>query len=201
MVSTLVDHHSIILMQLLVISKSEKRIVILIVLWIKYCDTYHIVRWVYRYSPTNLKLCTYAPSGSMYRVYWNQGQGPITLGVTSFDGFYNLPLLKKFHCRFSGTMKAVKLKLGIHMDNGLVYRVYQNQGKGLITLGVTVLDMFYNFPWIKNFCYRLLKNCESYTFETWCTHGQWTEVSCIPESGPRAYNCQLHPIIGFNICH
>ena len=25
-----------------------------------------------------------------------------------------------------GSMKAVKLKLGTHMDNGLMYRVYQN---------------------------------------------------------------------------
>ena len=42
-------------------------------------------------------------------------------------------------------MKAVKLKLGIHMDSGLMYHVYQNQGQGLITLRVTSLDMFCNF--------------------------------------------------------
>ena len=143
MVSTLVDHHSIILVQLLVISSLKN------VSWSKYCDIYRIVS-------------------------------------------YNLPLMKNFRCRFSGTMKAVKLKLGIHMDNGLMYRVYQNQGKGSITLGVTVLDRFYNFPWMKHFRYRLLKNYESYTIETWCTHGQWAEVSCIPESEPRAYNCQSY---------
>ena len=42
-------------------------------------------------------------------------------------------------------MKAVKLKLGIHMDSGLMYHVYQNEGPGLITLRVTSLDRFYNF--------------------------------------------------------
>ena len=40
-------------------------------------------------------------------------------------------------------MKAVKLKLGTHMDNGLMYCVYQNQGQELITLRVTSLDRFY----------------------------------------------------------
>ena len=35
---------------------------------------------------------------------------------------------------FSGTMKAVKLKHGTHMDSGLMYFVYQNQGQGPITL-------------------------------------------------------------------
>ena len=33
----------------------------------------------------------------------------------------------------SGAMKAVKLKLGTHMDSGLMYRVYQNQCQWPIT--------------------------------------------------------------------
>ena len=43
-------------------------------------------------------------------------------------------------------MRAVKLKLGTHMDNGLMYCVHENQGKGPITYGVTSLDRFYNLP-------------------------------------------------------
>ena len=69
----------------------------------------------------------------MYRIYLNQWQGPLNLGVTSFDSFYDLPLMKSFVTDFSETMKAVKLKLG--------------------------------------------------------KHGQWADVSYIPESGPRAYSC------------
>ena len=42
-------------------------------------------------------------------------------------------------------MKAVKLKLGTHVDSGLMYREYQNQGQGPITLRVTSIDRFYNF--------------------------------------------------------
>ena len=43
---------------------------------------------------------------------------------------------KNFVTDFSGTVKAVKLKLGTHRDNGLMYAVYPNQGQGPITLGV-----------------------------------------------------------------
>ena len=42
-------------------------------------------------------------------------------------------------------MKAVNMKLGTHMDSGLLYHVYRNQGQG-----VTSLDRFYNLPLMKN---------------------------------------------------
>ena len=59
--------------------------------------------------------------------------------------------------------------------------VYQN-------LGVKSLDRFYKVPLMKHFCYTFLKNCKGKNFETWYTHGEWVDVSCIPESGQRAYN-------------
>ena len=62
-------------------------------------------------------------------------------------------------------MKAVKLKLGTHIDNGLMYDVYRNQGQGPITLGVTFLDRFYIIPLMKNFRYRFLRIYESCKFE------------------------------------
>ena len=36
------------------------------------------------------------------------------------------------------------LKLGSHMDSGLMYCVYWNQGQGPITFGVQSHDRFYN---------------------------------------------------------
>ena len=95
-------------------------------------------------------------------------------------------------------MKAVKLKLGTHMDNGLMYHVYHNQGQGPINLGVTSLHRFYNLPLIKNFRHTFLKNFKAYKVETWYTHGQWVDVLCIPESGPRAH-LELNPMIRFTI--
>ena len=55
-------------------------------------------------------------------------------------------------------MIAFKLKLGTHMDSGLLYHIYQNHGQGLITLGVTFLDRLYNVPLIK-------KNLSSFSQE------------------------------------
>ena len=88
---------------------------------------------------------------SSLRYCGNQGQEPITIGVKSRDRFYNLPSMKIFVIDFSGTIKAVKLKLSTHVDNGLMYPIYQNQGWGLITLGVTSLEIFYNLPLMRIF--------------------------------------------------
>ena len=57
-------------------------------------------------------------------------------------GFQILPFLKSFVTDFSGTMKARKLKVGMNMENDLMYRVYQNRGQGPITLGVLDLCRF-----------------------------------------------------------
>ena len=85
-------------------------------------------------------------------------------------------------------MKAVELNLGTHVDNGLMYRVYQNQDQGSITLAVTSFDRFYNLSLMKNFRHTFLKNCKDYNVETWYTYGQWADVLCILESGPWAHN-------------
>ena len=59
----------------------------------------------------------------------NQGQWPITLGVTSLDRFYKFPLIKKNCYTFLKNCKHVKvtkLKPGTHMERGLMYRVNRN---------------------------------------------------------------------------
>ena len=40
---------------------------------------------------------------------------------------------------------------------------------------------------MKHFHYRFFRNYESCKVETWYTHGQGTDVLCVPESGPKAY--------------
>ena len=57
---------------------------------------------------TKLKLVIHIPSRLLYLVYRNQGQGPIALRVTSFDRFYNLPLMKNFHYRFLRSYESSK---------------------------------------------------------------------------------------------
>ena len=65
--------------------------------------------------------------------------------------------------------------------------VYLNQGQGLITLGVTTFDRFYNLP-LKIFHTFFLRTVKSYKVETWYTQGEWVDVFSIPKSGPRAHN-------------
>ena len=48
-----------------------------------------------------LKFYTHMDSAQMYRVYMKQGQEAITLGATSLNRFYNLPLMKKKSSDFS----------------------------------------------------------------------------------------------------
>ena len=82
-------------------------------------------------------------------------------------------------------MKAVKLKPGTHMDNGLMCRVFQNQGQELIFLGETSLDKFYKLSLMKKLHYTFLKNYNVYTVENWYTHGQWVDVCTgIKANGP-----------------
>ena len=96
-----------------------------------------------------------------------------------------MPLMKNFVTISSRAVWVTKLKLGTHMDSGLMCRVYLNQGQGPITFGVKSQD---SLPSMKDFHYRFLRNYESCNVETRYTHGQWVDVSCTPESGPRAHN-------------
>ena len=54
---------------------------------------------------------------------------------------YNLPLMKNISLQISG---FTKLKPGTHMESGLIYCVYRNQGQGPNFFGVKSRDRFYN---------------------------------------------------------
>ena len=90
-----------------------------------------------------LKLGTHKDSGLLCiyrRVYQNQGQGPISR-VTSLARFYKI--IKNIVALFSRTVRVTKLNPGTHMESGLMYHVYRNQGQGPVTHGVKSIDMFY----------------------------------------------------------
>ena len=73
-------------------------------------------------------------------------------------------------------MKAVKLKLGTHMDSWLLYCVYQNQGQGPITLGGTSLDRFYNYPINEKKNVTLFSRTVRVTKLKPGTHIEWVDV-------------------------
>ena len=61
----------------------------------------------------------------MYRVYWNQAAALIHPSISAFFFLSNFQT-KFFVTLFSGTARPKIFKLGTLVDNGLMYRVYQN---------------------------------------------------------------------------
>ena len=92
-------------------------------------------------------------------------------------------------------MKARKLKVCINMDNDWMYHVYRNRGQGSITVGVMSLGRFSkklkcillnHFNVCGPTSMKLIPHLGA--LKNWYMHGQWVDVSCIQESGPRAHN-------------
>ena len=74
--------------------------------------------------PTRLTLGTHVDSGRLYRVYRNQAAAAY-LSLYFFIFLSNFQTLKVFVTLFSGTVRHRRLKIGIHVDSGQMYRVYQ----------------------------------------------------------------------------
>ena len=74
--------------------------------------------------PRRFKLCTHVDSGWMYGVYQNQAAAAYS---SLYFFFLQYSKIKIFVKLFSGTVRPRRLKLGAHVDNGWLYRVYQNQ--------------------------------------------------------------------------
>ena len=77
--------------------------------------------------PRRLKLGTHIDSGQMYHVYQNQAAASYLSPYIFIFLSLQFSTLKFFITLFSRTMKPRKLKLGIHMEHGYMYHVYQNQ--------------------------------------------------------------------------
>ena len=97
----------------------------------------------------------------------------------SIDILWNLQVqlifqtLEFFVTLFSGTVRPRRLKLGIHVDSGQLYHVYQNQAAACSSLYFFIfLSPIFNIEIFRHF-----------SRELWYTHEQWADVSCVPESG------------------
>ena len=87
-------------------------------------------------------------NGQMLRVYRNQA-------AAAYSSFYffifflsNFQTLKYFVTRLSGTVRPRRLKLGKHVGNGWMYRVFQNQAASAYS---SVYFFFLQYSNIKNF--------------------------------------------------
>ena len=107
--------------------------------------------------------------------------------ISSFFFLSNFQTLKIFVTLFLGTRRPRWLKLGTHMDNGWMYCVYRNQGTAAYLSLYFFIFLSLQVSNIKTFRHTFLRNFEAYKVETWYTHGQWVDVSCIPELGCYSY--------------
>ena len=129
--------------------------------------------------PRQLKHGTHLNSGWMYHVYRNQAAvsyWSLYFFIFLFLQFSNIKYFRRTFLR-----NCEDLKLGTHVDNGWMYRVYRNQAAAAHS-SLYFFIFLSNFQKLKKNCRHFLRNCEDYKVETWYTHGQWVGVSCIMES-------------------
>ena len=123
--------------------------------------------------PRRLKLGTHTDSGQMYHVYRNQAAFIYSSALKKWGLYWNcLALRHMWFCHyvtygmkifitlFSGTLRSRRLKLGTHVDNRQMYRVYQNQAAAAYSSLYFFIFLSLLLSNIKNFCHIFLRNCE-----------------------------------------
>ena len=103
--------------------------------------------------------------------------------ISSFFFLSNFQTLNFFVTLFSGTVRPRRLKLGIHLDSGQMYRVYRNQA------AAAYLSFYF-------FIFLSLSFSSHFPQELWGLEGwnlvhTWADVLCILESG---YHCLFIPL-------
>ena len=108
-----------------------------------------------------MKLGTHVDSGQMYDVYRNQVAADY-LSLYAVFFLSNFQTLKIFVALFSGTVRPIKLKLGTHVDNGWMYRVYRNQAAASYLSLISLFFFLSNVQKLKSFV-RLHTSVKLYT--------------------------------------
>ena len=108
--------------------------------------------------PRRLKLGKHVDNGWMYRVYRNQAAAYLSLYFFIFLSLQFSNITNFLHT-FSGTVSSRKLRLGAHVDNGWMYRVYRNQAAAAYSSLYFFIFLFLQFSNIKIFRQTFLRNC------------------------------------------
>ena len=108
-----------------------------------------------------MKLGTHMDNGWVYRVYQNQAAALIRPFISSFFFLSNFQTLKIFVTLFSGTVRPRRLKLGIHVDNGWMYRIYRNLAAAAYLSFYFFIFLSLQFSNNTNFRHSFLRNCEA----------------------------------------
>ena len=112
-------------------------------------------------KPRRMKLVIHLNNGWMYCVYRNQAAAIIRSFISSFFFLSNFQTLHIFVRLVSGTVRPRRLKLGAHVDNWWMYRVYQNQCAALIRPIYFFIFLSLQFSNITIYRHTCLRNCEA----------------------------------------
>ena len=111
--------------------------------------------------PIKLKLDTHMEIGWIYSVYRNQAATSYLSLISLFFFLSNFQKIKNFVTLFSGTVRPRKFKLGTLVDNGWMYRVYQNQAAAAYLSLYFVIFLSLQLSNIRIFRHTFLRNCEA----------------------------------------
>ena len=126
--------------------------------------------------PRRLKLGTHVDSRQMYHIYRNQAAAAYSFLYFFIFLSLQFSTLKFFVTLFSGTVRPRRLKIGIHMDSGQMYQLYQNQAVLLILPFISSFFFLSNFQhW--NFSSHFSQ--EPWGLEDWKLVYTWTVGRCI----------------------
>ena len=112
----------------------------------------------------------------MYHVYWNQAAAAYSSLYFFIFLSVQFSTLKFFVTLFLGTMRPRRLKLGIHMDSGQMYHVYQNQAAALIH---PFISSFYFLSNFQHWNFSSLFSWELWGLEDWNLVHTWTLDGCM----------------------
>ena len=119
--------------------------------------------------PRRLKLGTHVDSGWVYGVYQNRAAAAYSSLYFFFRQYSSIKISVTL---FSGTVRPRRLKLGAHVDNGWMYRVYQNQAAAAYLSLYFFIFLSLHFSNIKMFLSPLSQ--ELWGLEGWNVIPSWT---------------------------
>ena len=95
-----------------------------------------------------MEISTNVDSGQLHHVYRNETAAAYSSLYFFIFLLPNFQTLKFFVKLFSGTVKPRRLRLGIHLDSGWMYHVYQNQAAA--AANSSLISFFFLSPIFKH---------------------------------------------------
>ena len=141
--------------------------------------------------PIKLKVDTHVDNGWMYRLYRNRAAASYLSLISLFFFLSSVQKLNISVTLFSGTVRPRKFKLCTLVDNGWMYRVYQNQAAAAYLSLYFIIFLSLQLSNINIFVTLFSGTVRPRKLKPG-TRGQSVHVSCIQELG---FCCLFVPLL------